>query len=1339
MLARGNRAPPLRVITLRAWRLISWTNCGPAARATPSVTRSTSRFFVSTHPSSPAASSPSDPKRACQTDHHHQQQRQQQQNPREQEQGSIAAAVQQASKLLPQQAILENFIHHNPLHDFETLPFREALDHASKLESYMSPGERLFALVRVDPRKRVNESLVDLSSAFLDRGGAKWACSFRHKGFLHFFATLEGLGHAPWRAHARAEADRVLKELQSTTTTTNTTTTTTAAAATTTTAAAATASTTAATATTMLSVSGRLSEEILRTNLEFFGVPREEWTHAIRATLLELRGWAGMFLRMQTHPSEAPPDASVALLEFAAVQSILARSSIAAIARECGWPGEQGGVSLAAWLERAPTLRQPDEGTALHASAIAFVDQDLARREQNETEFEHTLLHALRSTPTKSVVDHTRPTLQLLTCIDDRECSFRRHVEEVCKDSIETFGVAGFFGIPIRYLPADGREEMVLAPEGQTPFALLTESEFPADHDKSVSFHRRRRVLAQAQRVVETLSFSATGSLLLSTLFPVNLLRLITMGFLPAHKSVFKERLELMLLPKPRTDFSLPCTPQEAAAMLARTLKDIGREKNFATVVLVLGHGATSVNNPFAAAYNCGACGGRQGGPNARVMARLGNDKDVRDRLSREHNIIIPPDTVFVGGAHNTTADTVEFFDVELLPETHRAAFAKVEQTIAQALGRNALERCHRFLLANDVRTPEDALRHVHSRATDPAEVRPELNHSTNAAVVIGRRELTKGRFLDRRCFLPSYDPYNDDERGTNLEHVLAPALVVCSGINLEYLFSTISVDHHGAGTKAPLNIVGNIGVLQGTAGDLRPGLPSQMTEMHVPVRALFMVDAPVDRVEAVLARRPELKRLVRNEWVRLIVRDPPTGHFYKQSQGEYLPVDRREMDKPFVPFEHHRNHGMQVAGREKLIYYTTASAMAASCAVPIWLYMGESMNPYGPAIAVFGTLLSLPILSFSRRYLHGEFMFGRFAHLCAGLALGFNLVATAPTLGHAMAGWSLFGFASTFLIGAYNDRPTVRNNATFAFMAYRLSDLALLIATTFSTQDAVTGYENPELVAAGLVTAALLKSSQFPLNALFARSMEGPTPASALGYAGLSAHVGTVLLAGTMPLWFGFDWARAVVGVVGGVTAMHGTLVSKTRAERKGAIANATSATVGLLLVCLSLGQTELSLLLSLGHAALRMRQILLSPSTIADAQDMRSALGYSPWPKPVPDWLYRLSWRLRRLDNDAHVLHLFHRLGGRLASSRPWKLGRTQQWALTSLAVVLAGAPFTPLSHYEDELLMELLPHQPHVAVALMAAHFVASVGLVRFLLVNVLNTRRFQRPSGKHEAGK
>eukprot|EP01102_Stenamoeba_stenopodia_P000183 TRINITY_DN10145_c0_g1_i1.p1 TRINITY_DN10145_c0_g1~~TRINITY_DN10145_c0_g1_i1.p1 ORF type:complete len:296 (+),score=58.39 TRINITY_DN10145_c0_g1_i1:488-1375(+) len=280
-----------------------------------------------------------------------------------------------------------------------------------------------------------------------------------------------------------------------------------------------------------------------------------------------------------------------------------------------------------------------------------------------------------------------------------------------------------------------------------------------------------------------------------------------------------------------------------------------------------------------------------------------------------------------------------------------------------------------------------------------------------------------------------------------------------------------------------------------------------------------------------------------------------------------------------------------------------------------------------------------------------------------------------------------------------------------------------MLAASAYST------IQKP-LAAAGLLLAAQFKSSQFPLTPLFARSMEGPTPASALGYAGLSAHVGIVLLTRTMPIWFEFDWARLILGAIGVISAVDSSLVAKIRADRKGAIANAASATLGLIFVVLAMGYSDLALVLALGHAAFRMIQILRSPNSIADSQKLRSALGRLTWPKVVPDWLYRLSWTLRRFDSDFHLLHVLHLISRPLQMKEPWKLTKLQQWLVTAVIVVLAGAPFTPLSHWLEEKLIHLLQTDPENAFYLMLFHFAISVILIRFLFLNVLDARRFYK---------
>jgi hypothetical protein len=266
-------------------------------------------------------------------------------------------------------------------------------------------------------------------------------------------------------------------------------------------------------------------------------------------------------------------------------------------------------------------------------------------------------------------------------------------------------------------------------------------------------------------------------------MFPFSLLMLFFKACCPTRKRQLEDAFSNAMVAPPRTDFALPFSYAEAAMKIAGNMKNIGLKDRFAPIFFILGHGSRTVNNPFDAAHNCGACGGREGGPNARLLARCANHPEVRSILHREFKIAIPDDTWFVGGFHDTSSELVELYDTEYVPASLSAAFEKGKEIILYARGKNALERCSKFMLF-DGSTPEEALSHVHTRSTDLGQSRPELGHATNASVIIGRRELTKGRFLARRAFLPSYDPFNDDDRGSNLEGVITPALVVCSGIS---------------------------------------------------------------------------------------------------------------------------------------------------------------------------------------------------------------------------------------------------------------------------------------------------------------------------------------------------------------------------------------------------------------------------------------------------------------------------------------------------------------------------------------------------------------------------
>lgn len=216
----------------------------------------------------------------------------------------------------------------------------------------MAPGERAFHLAQIDPRKRVNEAVAELAGVFLDRGAAKWTAPHRDKGFLFFFASLEGLGFSLWRRTARHMAKSILYDAN------------------------------------LLgdaffddaSIRYRCVEIIID-YLNFCGVPRAEWTDAIRAAMLESKGWISTFHRMETVPAEMPPSTRVRLVEVVAVRCMLIQSSLSSLAHGLGMHDP---ASIGQWLQSCVKRRGDDDPYERRGTAEAF-HREKARAQHEES------------------------------------------------------------------------------------------------------------------------------------------------------------------------------------------------------------------------------------------------------------------------------------------------------------------------------------------------------------------------------------------------------------------------------------------------------------------------------------------------------------------------------------------------------------------------------------------------------------------------------------------------------------------------------------------------------------------------------------------------------------------------------------------------------------------------------------------------------------------------------------------------------------------------------------------------------------------------------------------
>lgn len=816
---------------------------------------------------------------------------------------------------LPSQTPLKDFIHHNSLHAFQHLKFYDAIFKASKIFGYqvtlqLAEYRQLYATGRI--KKEVLEKVIAQKAI---RQVGQWKENLLCKAYDTHNDSRIGMLRANWKSRYRIDLDNAVQPLL------------------------------------FRILCSYLDEgisiwqfpavekgflfslkEMDKNNItSFFKTARAKdlllhgdckMDHLLKMVVGEERyfeqylfdqqfthrGWSGMVCALEAFPDAMLNRKIISLHDLVVFELLL---EIDALDLHLGksWQPLSSVVSMEPvnLLADVPSTELQEVFTMWqNAFEWSYYDEVLAGIQQLKKEPQHST-----PSPTLPLGEPARPvdrpayrtgrgqggesrvaSFQAMFCIDERECSIRRHIESVDPEC-ETLGTPGFFSVEFFMQPENGNFYDKLCPAPVTPKYLIKEFDVKEKRKHELLYTNKTHTLLAGLLSTLTLGFWAAVRLM-QNIFSPQMSPAISNAF--AHMNKTAQLTIENKNPEDRENgLQIGFTVEEMAARVEGLLRGIGLIKDFAPIVYVIAHGSSSANNPHHGAHDCGACSGRPGSVNARVISFMANHRKVRALLNKK-GIIIPAGTQFVGGLHDTAADQIEFYDDKLLYGANEALHTINTASFEKALDLNAKERSRRFASINTKNSLQKVRKDILKRSVSMFEPRPELGHGTNTLCIIGKRNLTKGLFLDRRAFLNSYD-YTTDPDGKILTGIMRPIGPVCGGINLEYYFSRVDNYKLGAGTKLPHNVMGLIGVANSSDGDLRPGLPLQMIEVHDPVRLLVIVEHFPDVVLRTIQSAPEMYEWYINEWVHIMVVHPETHQLFYFKEGafvDYVPLTQK-------------------------------------------------------------------------------------------------------------------------------------------------------------------------------------------------------------------------------------------------------------------------------------------------------------------------------------------------------------------------------------------------------------------------------------------------------------
>ncbi|MFN7014232.1 MAG: putative inorganic carbon transporter subunit DabA, partial [Bacteroidia bacterium] len=439
-------------------------------------------------------------------------------------------------------------------------------------------------------------------------------------------------------------------------------------------------------------------------------------------------GWSGMVSVLEDNPHLLLDKRKISLSEFITFELLLEIDALDKKFGEENWEPLSNNVTTS--IKEANLFQEIEKSELFEVYALW--------QEIFEWTYYDQVLLGLSSAPI--IEKKKNNNVQAILCIDDRECSFRRYLEELIP-GCETFGTAGFFNVEFYFQPEHGKFYTKVCPAPVTPKVLIKEYEAKKRHHTEWHFNKNGQGVAGGWIISQTLGFWSALKLAKNIFKPSDS---------PIHVSSFQhmdKNGKLQIEAKENIEqvhsLQLGFSITEMTDRMEGLLKSIGLTENFAPLIYIIGHGASSVNNTHYAGYDCGACSGRAGSVNARVAAFMGNHPKVREEL-KKRGITIPENTSFIAALHDTTKDEIEFYDEDKILLALLESHKNLIPLFNLALDKNAKERSRRFLLMNSKKSAKEIHNEVKLRALSLFEPRPEWNHATNAICIVGRRESNK-------------------------------------------------------------------------------------------------------------------------------------------------------------------------------------------------------------------------------------------------------------------------------------------------------------------------------------------------------------------------------------------------------------------------------------------------------------------------------------------------------------------------------------------------------------------------------------------------------------------